>query len=56
MAGEMSLSKPFLKDTKTNSLFCLRSIAVCDNPTKCVLNTLLQFAHVETGQISEKLQ
>ena len=25
MAGEMSLSKPFLKETKTNSLFCLRS-------------------------------
>ena len=25
VAGEMSLSKPFLKETKTNSLFCLRS-------------------------------
>ena len=25
MAGEMSLSKPFLKETKTNSLFCRRS-------------------------------
>ena len=25
MAEEMSLSKPFLKETKTSSLFCLRS-------------------------------
>ena len=25
VAGEMSLSKPFLKETKTNSFFCLRS-------------------------------
>ena len=25
MAHEMFLSKPFLKQTKTNSLFCLRS-------------------------------
>ena len=25
VAGEMSLSKPFLKETKTKSLFCLRS-------------------------------
>ena len=26
---------------------------VCDNPSKCVLNTL-QFAHVETGQTPEE--
>ena len=26
---------------------------VCDNPSKCVLNTL-EFAHVETGQTPEE--
>ena len=31
----------------------LVSIAIGDNPTKCVLNTL-QFAQVETGQTSER--
>ena len=29
------------------------STAICDNPTKLVLN-ILQFAHVETRQTSEK--
>ena len=28
VAGEMSLTKPFLKEIKTNSLFCLRSEAL----------------------------
>ena len=29
------------------------SVTVCDNPSKCVLNTL-QFVHVETGQTPEE--
>ena len=29
------------------------SIAVCDNPTMCILNRR-ECAHVETGQTSEK--
>ena len=28
-------------------------VTVCDNPSKCVLNTL-QFTHVETGKIPEE--
>ena len=28
-------------------------LTVCDNPCKCVLNTL-QFAHLETGQTPEE--
>ena len=28
-------------------------VTVCDNPSKCLLNTL-QFVHVETGQIPEE--
>ena len=28
-------------------------VTVCDNPSKCVLNTL-QFAHLETGQTPEE--
>ena len=29
-------------------------VTVCDNPSKCVLNTLW-FAHVETGQTPERV-
>ena len=40
-------------ETFGNRRFSCVFVTVCDNPSKCVLNTL-QFVHVETGQTPEE--
>ena len=40
MAGEISLSKPFLKETNTNSLFCLRSEVLSNSRDLSVFSNL----------------
>ena len=35
MAGEMFLSKPFLKETEINSLFCLKSLGPVQIVAQC---------------------